>query len=348
MVEGIPVSLLARVGEIVGSRLGLGFPEGRHREFVRAVGNNVDGLGYPDAKTFLESVAGGVLGPRELDLLASCVTIGETYFFRHMEQFDMFRDHVLPALIKTRWTNGRRLKIWSAGCSAGEEPYSIAMMTGGLVPDLVGWDITVVGSDVNRQSLKKANEGLFGEWSFRSVPEHIKARFFKKVGDKLEIVPEIRNLVRFSHINLIEQLHPVAHVGMDPVDVIFCRNVLMYFKPETQEQVINSLVRGLSDDGWLIVSPAEAAVVHHPELKAKIFPGVILYSKHKASLSRAPLKPTPNFEALSPETGRQTNSGTGYTNFANGSAGYSTCSSQTFAGIRGALGGYGTYLGKVP
>jgi chemotaxis protein methyltransferase CheR len=178
-----------------------------------------------------------------------------------------------------RLKDKRRLKIWSAGCATGEEPYSIAMALRTAFWDIRNWNVTILGSDVNRTFLAKASTGVYTDWSFRSVPQRVKNTYFIRKGDEYKIVPEIRGMVQFSYLNLVKDAFPPALSEGAEVDVIFCRNVLMYFTPQRQAYVIDSMVKALPEDGWLIVGPAEASLVQHSDLTTVNFPGVVIFRK---------------------------------------------------------------------
>ena len=168
----------------------------------------------------------------QIEILASYLTIGETYFFREKQTFEILEERILADLIKTRRQNERRLRIWSAGCCTGEEPYSIAMLLSKMLPDLKDWNISILATDINPRFLHKASEGVYSKWSFRDCPQGVKERYFRKAKeDRLEILPDIKKMVTFSYLNLVEDSYPSLSNCTNAMDVIFCRNVLMYFAP---------------------------------------------------------------------------------------------------------------------
>jgi chemotaxis protein methyltransferase CheR len=227
----------------------------------------------------------------------------------------MLEERILPELIRKRRDGDRRFRIWSAGCCTGEEPYTIAILLKQVLPDLEDWQITILATDINPRFLQKASEGVYGEWSFRGVPPGIKERYFKKWHNgRFEILPEIKRMVTFSYLNLAEDTYPSLLNNTNAMDLIFCRNVLMYFSPERAKQVIRKFHHSLLDGGWLIVSPSEASQILYAQFVTVNFPGVIFYRKdsHRAAVSvsygseeetKPPLLPTNPFSFTpSPKT----------------------------------------------
>jgi chemotaxis protein methyltransferase CheR len=209
--------------------------------------------------------------------------VGETYFFRETHALDVFTEQILPPLIQARQQTSRSLRIWSAACCTGEEPYSLAILLRTRIPNIQDWNITIVGTDINTRFLKKAAEGVYSEWSFRATPHHYKERYFRRTTNgRFEIVPEIRRMVRFSQLNLAEDAYPSFINDTNNMDVIFCRNVFIYFSPERIHTAVQSLHRALIDRGWLIVSPSETAYLPSSLFEAYPFPGTIIHQKRAA------------------------------------------------------------------
>jgi chemotaxis protein methyltransferase CheR len=252
-------SVLERAALRVSALLGLHFPETRRRELRQGLLRATEELGAGDDTT-LEWLAKPELSRRELDVLASHLTVGETYFFREKAVFRALETEILPALIDERQKTSRALRIWSAGCCTGEEPYSLAMLLEQLIPDLDCWDISILGTDVNPRFLRRATEGLYNTWSFRDVDARIQQRFFTpRAPGRYEISPDVKRRVRFQHLNLVEDAFPSPLNGTWELDLVLCRNVLMYFAGTTASEVIARVRRCLLPGGWLVVSPSETA-----------------------------------------------------------------------------------------
>jgi chemotaxis protein methyltransferase CheR len=185
----------------------------------------------------------------------------------------------------------KRLRIWSAGCCTGEEPYSIAILLSRLIPDLTNWNITLLGTDINQRFLRKASEGIYSKWSLRETPAWMTERYFKPTRDGcFELLPRLRNMVTFSYLNLVDDCFPSLLTNTNAMDVILCRNVLMYFTRQHAQKVIQNLHHCLIDGGWLLVSASETSQVFSPQFTTVSFPGATLYKKdtNKPPIAQSP------------------------------------------------------------
>ena len=280
----IPDPLLSQLGEFVAAQMGLRFPRERWRDLERGLRSAAGEFGFVDAEACCQWLLSSPLTRSQIETLAGHLTVGETYFFREKRSFEILEEHVLPELIRAR-RGEPRLRLWSAGCCTGEEPYSIAILLSRLIPDWQDWHITILATDINPHFLRKASAGVYGEWSFRDTPTWIRDRYFKRTSaNRFEIMPSIRKRVTFSYLNLAEDIYPSLLNNTNAMDVIFCRNVLMYFAPERARKVVQNLHRSLVDGGWLIVSPSEASHALFTPLVTINFPDAILYRKDSHSL----------------------------------------------------------------
>lgn len=287
MRRSLSHSLLSGVSGFVAAGLGLHFPEERWADLERGVAAAARELGHPDAETCARWLLSASLTRHHVEVLASYLTVGETYFFREKETLQIFEQQIVPELLRSRHDGERRLRIWSAGCCTGEEPYSIAMLLDGLIADDAGWNVTILATDINPQFLRKAAEGVYGEWSFRGTPAWIRDRYFKQRKDgRFELHSQIRSRVRFSYLNLADDVYPSLLNNTNAMDVIFCRNVLMYFTTERAKEVSGSLYRSLVDGGWLAVSPTETSNILFSRFSTPQSPGVPLYRKSAGAASK--------------------------------------------------------------
>ena len=244
-------STLLRVSELINERTGLRFPETRWRELERGLKAASREFGFEKLDAFLQWLFLAPLEAPQIEILASHLTVGETYFLRERRSFEALEAHVLPELLRVRRNGEKRLRFWSAGCCTGEEPYSMAIRLSWML-DLEKWNVSILGTDINPRFLKKAAEGVYGSWSFRDTPDGFKERYFEKRGaNQHEILPWIRKRVNFTLLNLAEDVYPALENGTNAIDVIFCRNVLMYFDPKRARSAIERLHRALVDGGWL-------------------------------------------------------------------------------------------------
>jgi chemotaxis protein methyltransferase CheR len=219
-------------------------------------------------------------GKKELEALAAHLTIGETYFFREPKSFESLERVVLPALVAARRCHAKRLRIWSAGCCTGEETYSIAIAVSRVVPDPAEWQITILGTDVNTRFLQRAEEGVYGEWSFRGVPEIIRETWFRcRSHGRWEVRARLKKLVKFACLNLVEGIYPSLSTNTNAMDVIFCRNVLMYFTRAQARSVVSALHRALLPDGWLFVGASEGSSTLFADFSPGLLPGAVTYRR---------------------------------------------------------------------
>src|SRR6266436_6835574 len=273
-------TLWSRLSECVAERMGLHFPSERRDDLRRGLTGAAGEFGFADVAACAEWLLSASLTKAQMQMLASHLTVGETYFFREKKTFDVLAQSVLPELVRSRRNREQRLRIWSAACCTGEEPYSLAILLHQRLPDLRDWHVTITATDINARFLHKAAAGTYGEWSFRNAPAGLKERYFNRTADgRFAIVPEIKKLVTFAHLNLVDDFYPSLTTDTNAMDVIFCRNVLMYFAPFQISKVIGELHHALVEGGWLAVSPSEASYALFPQFVTVNFSGAILYQK---------------------------------------------------------------------
>ena len=241
-------------------------------------------------------------GQQELEELISYITINETYFFRNAGHFAALRNHVLVKLMEDKAKSGGVIRIWSAGCSTGEEPYSIAMavMDVAAKKDAASLRVSILGTDVDKEALAKAERGIYGERALRVTEDKYKSRYFncrvadyedKKiypflaVGDPTyEIDKTLRDIVRFKSFNLMETQYPKppAEPG-GGWDIIFCRNVVIYFNKESLSHVASSFANVLSNNGYLFMGHSETLDGVTDEFSLVELGGAYVYVKKQAS-----------------------------------------------------------------
>ncbi len=286
MSNAISEASLSRLSRLVVSHTGLHFPKEKWHDLRRALEKAAPTLGFDTAEACAEWLLAQPAHEQRIETLITYLTVGETHFFRDGKLFQALEEKFLPELIHSRRTNGRVLRIWSAGCATGEEPYSIAIVLSRLLAHVSNGPANILATDLNREFLRKAAEGVYSDWSFRSVPEGVKEAYFSIHGDEARLLPDIKKMVQFSHHNLARDPYPLGWGETEPMDLIFCRNVIMYFTLERQEQIINKLCECLAEGGLLVVSPAEASSVTNPHLVPVNHPGVVMFRKN--SCAQAP------------------------------------------------------------
>lgn len=227
---------------------------------------------------YLGRLADPSRGEAEWAALEAEITIGETFFFRYAEQFTALRETILPDLFQRR-AETRRLRIWSAGCATGAEPYSLAIlisdMLGEALPD---WRISILGTDINETFLEAARQARFGRWALRAVAPGDRDRWFVESGrNTWTLKSQYRSLARFERGNLLDLLGPAPPLELADFDLILCRNVLIYFHADTVTQIVEALGRRLAEGGWMLLGHAEPNPGFNQFLSAVSLPGAIAY-----------------------------------------------------------------------
>ncbi len=214
----------------------------------------------------------------ELRQLLNEITIGETCLFRSQPQLDALRKVILPELVREKTKQiTRRLRIWSAGCSTGEEPYTLAMNlleeSQGL---LKGWTVEILATDLNDRSLETAKAGVYGDYAVRNTTDYFKQKYFSPFEKKLQVRPEVKQLITFSRLNLQDDSRMLFMKG---IDLIFCCNVLIYFDRPSKSNVINHFFSNLNFGGYFFLGTSESLLKLNDQFHLVHFPGAIAYWK---------------------------------------------------------------------
>lgn len=269
-----------RVCEVFSSSVGLHFSPDRRAMLGRNLATAAKEFEYQNINEFIAWLVSPIRIRAELETLAPFLTNPETYFWREAHVFNAFSQDVIPGLVELKKNSGKSINIWCAGCSSGEEAYSIAISLYRTIPDIKEWNINILATDINTKVLDKARAGVYGPWSFRNSPLWLRNRYMNQLNDKeYEIVPEIKEMVTFSKFNLIQENYISTICKNNAMDIIFCRNVMMYFTKEWAGKAANNFYGSLSDQGWLVVASCELSSELFPDLAAVNFPGAVLYRK---------------------------------------------------------------------
>ena len=220
----------------------------------------------------LESAAGAV----EAQQLALQFSSLESYFLRDHGQIDLLRQTLLPQLLEARRAL-RSLRIWSAGCSSGEEAYTLATLVDALVPDREDWTIRIVATDINPQALQRAALARYGEWSFRGCSDAWRQLYFRRDGELWQLDDRIRRMVSFSTGDLLHD--PLPSVGLSDFDLIVCRNVLIYFSPDSLQLVARKLAACLRPGGVLMTGHGELFTNQPLGLQTEVYPDSLVFRK---------------------------------------------------------------------
>jgi chemotaxis protein methyltransferase CheR len=244
----------ARLRLLLSRAAGLVFDETRRESLAYSITERLRATGETSVSAYLDLVQSS--GSPERQELLDEVTIQETHFFRNPPQVRALRAHVVPELVRAAAAGTKRLRIWSAGCSTGEEPYTIAMLLRELLPSTAGWDVQVVATDVSAKALDAARAGTYGARSVQLATPEERSRFFTELPDgRYEVRPEVRELVTFTHHNLVTD--PLPFAADERLDLVLCRNVTIYFSRETTRALVSRLHTGLRDGGYLFLGHSE-------------------------------------------------------------------------------------------
>ncbi len=297
---------LEPVTELLHRHSGLHFSTSNRRLLERGLQRRMQALQITSPQRYFDFLSQSQNNQDEFNKLVGLLTVGETCFFRYRSHHDALVHNVLPELL-TRNAASRRLRVWSAGCSTGEEPYSLAMKLLENFPRLHDWDVQILATDINKRSLRKAREGIYRERALRQAEPRYRERYFRQTGDCFVLDHKVRSLVRFAYCNLQADEFPDPHRGTSGLDLIFCRNVLIYFRPETIRQIVARFADCLNPGGYLFLGHAETLqyisdrfVRHHQhgafyyQLKAPSAP------KPPVVPAPIPLMPLPTVEAMVP------------------------------------------------
>ncbi len=213
---------------------------------------------------------------QELLVIMDVLTNNETYFFREPFQLKAFSEEVIPELITKKTALGNRsLRIWSAGCSTGEEPYTIAMLLSGI-PELAGWDIEIIGTDISQKVLQHAQRALYGKSSFRATTEQDLKRFFLLHEDGFVVKDSIRKMVTIRNFNIFDENR---HSDIGAVDIIFCRNVMIYFDQSAKKRAIDLFYSDLQGGGFLLLGHSESLMNIPTAFTLRHFLNDMIYQK---------------------------------------------------------------------
>jgi chemotaxis protein methyltransferase CheR len=246
---------IERFRSLVEERLGLAFDDGKLDYLAEVLRSRAETPGNSPAASYLGRLAGPAEWREEWRLLAERLTVAETYFFRYWDHFRAFSELVLPAY-KGAQAGSRRLRVLSAGCASGEEAYSLAMLIREQSTEPADSGATTIhGIDINPSVIEKARKGRYSTWSLRDTPPNYRDLHFRAEGREFVLNPAVRSMVTFEERNLVERDQAFWHPGS--FDVVFCRNVTMYFPLDVTRTVIARIARSLSPGGYLFLGHAE-------------------------------------------------------------------------------------------
>ncbi|MBP0491331.1 CheR family methyltransferase [Pararoseomonas indoligenes] len=294
-----PDEAFAPLKRLIIARTGHAYYEDKDAALWERVRARIRATGAGDSAGYAALLRDPAEGEAEWAALESAITIGETFFFRDARQFAALRDSILPGLIARR-TEARRLRIWSAGCSTGAEPYSLAILLRRLLgAEHRAWSISILGTDISEAALVAARAARFSPWALRGMQAAERQRDFLPVdgGRAWQLRPENRGTVRFERQNLLGLLDGTLPLGMTDFDLILCRNVLIYFDRAGVPEMVRALAGRLVPDGWLLLGHAEPDPAYGAFLEAATLSGATAWRPLRGT---PPDRPSPIPEAMEP------------------------------------------------
>ncbi|MDD5634575.1 MAG: hypothetical protein PHW46_04785 [Candidatus Omnitrophica bacterium] len=278
----LPDELKSKFRSLVNARCGLYFKDYDLKDLENAIALRMKSNRMDSPLAYYDTLTASEKKEDEIRELLNLLTIKHTYFFRNEPQFKVLKDTILPEVfgrLKAASTAAKpTIRIWSAGCSTGEEPYSIAMVIKDIVPDLEAWDIRIFATDASTEALEGAHRGVYNENSMRLVDNEHRKKYFQKYHQtdrvaEYAINDEIKKMVDFSYLNLVEEEYP------GNFDVIFCRNVVIYFELETTIRVMEKFAKSLNDDGYFFIGYSESLQFISDKFKMVDRGGAIVYMR---------------------------------------------------------------------
>lgn len=254
-IIALPEDVFRLIRDIIKDYCGLYFDDTSRYLLEKRLSRRIRNHHLSDFRDYYRFIRYDKRAEEELSAIMDVLTVNETYFFREQNQLNAFSEEILEEL-KTVNRDRKTLRVWSAGCSTGEEPYTIAMLVNEL-GNFNGWDIEIHGSDINQRVLQTARRGVYRKNSFRTTESYFMSKYFIEEDGSFKISDGVKKHVNFSYLNLLD---PFKSKFLGKMDVIFCRNVLIYFDNASRRRVIDNFHDRLVDGGYLLLGHAESLI----------------------------------------------------------------------------------------
>jgi chemotaxis protein methyltransferase CheR len=277
-LETTPDPLLRVVMEFIQARTGLVFAANRQQDAEASVRKAMEAAKIDDPRRFLGRLD---TDPSIFDTLITALTVSETYFFREPRQFEFIRSHILPELQRER-ASSAGLRCWSAGCASGEEAYSLAIL---LEQEQLAQGVSILATDISAAILTKARKASYSSWSFRGNSTDAMAQYFDRRVGRLVLQDRLRQRVAFRSLNLAAENYPCLATATLDIDLILCRNVLIYFDKDTVAGVARRLFSALARGGWLITGPSDPPLWDHAPFETKVTEAGVFYRRSRQVIS---------------------------------------------------------------
>lgn len=241
--------------KIIYRETGINMSDKKKRLVIARLSKRLRALKLDNFTQYHEYLNESPYAQNEIVNLINRVTTNKTDFFREKHHFDFLSNNIFPKIIiESKNTGIKRLRVWSAGCSTGEEPYSLAMTISESFKNERGWDIKILATDLDTEVLQKANQGIYPTQSISPITREYVSRYFNRKADGYEISQQIKSMISFRKLNLMLPVFPMKK----PFDVIFCRNVIIYFDHETKINLLKKFYAHLKNDGYMFIGHSES------------------------------------------------------------------------------------------
>ncbi len=266
-----------KIAQQIYARLGLHFEDKKTYFLQKRVEKRMDALGLHNPEEYIFLVCYADPDGTEMQALANLITTNETYMFREYEQLEAFANCCLPEVLSAKQARGEQeLRIWCAGCSSGEEAYTLAMILQEVFPQSQYWDCQIVANDIDENMLAQARRARYWWRSIRDVPPEYLEKYLNKEGESYVVKPKTAALVRFVHMNLHDRM---AMRGMRNFDFIFCRNVLIYFDDRSRKAAVDHFYNSLNRGGYIFLGHSESVGRISSAFKLKRVEDHLVYTK---------------------------------------------------------------------
>ena len=268
---------LEKLGQQIYRKLGLHFDDKKNYFLKTRVAKRMDALGMDDANDYVFLVSYADKDGLEMQALANLITTNETYMFREYEQLQAFANYCLPEVLSARQDRGEKtLRIWCAGCSSGEEAYTLAMIVQEVFPQSQSWDCKIVATDIDENMLRKVATARYDKRSIQDVPQEYREKYLTPEGEGYLVRRRTAALVEPRHLNLNDRLSLRAMRGFD---FIFCRNVLIYFDDLSRKSVVDNFFNALNPGGYIFLGHSESIGRVTTAFTLKRFEKHLVYTK---------------------------------------------------------------------
>ena len=267
----------AKLSDQIYQRLGLQFEEKKTYFLQKRVERRMEALKLSDPQEYIFKLCYADPNGHEMQALANLITTNETYMFREYEQLEAFANCCLPEVLSVKQSRGeQKLRIWSAGCSSGEEPYTLAMIVQEVFPQSQYWDCKIIATDIDQNMLAMAARARYWWRSIRDVPGPYLDKYLARDGDSYVVREKISSMVRFAHLNLHDRM---AMRSMRDFDFIFCRNVLIYFDDRSRKAAVDNFYNSLNHGGYIFLGHSESVGRISGAFKLKRIESHLVYAK---------------------------------------------------------------------